>query len=301
MERSPVDLSDVLAFLRIVETGSLSRAADRLGMSKSIVSRRLASLEANLGARLITRGARGAQPTEVGQAYYARAVNALAGLEAAHEMVAEAVSEIAGPLRLAAPLSFGVEHLAPALAAFVRQHPRVELDASFEDRPIDLVGGGFDLGIRIGNLADSALVARKLGTIARLVLASPAYLTEHGTPGHPRDLTRHQVLLYSNAGTAEQWRFKVDGVWEHVRVRGRLRADNGEMLREAACAGLGLVILPSFIARPALNDGRLSVVLAEFPLEPAGLYAVMPPGRATTARVRALMEFLAAGFLAVPP
>lgn len=285
---------DVLAFRRIVETGSLSRAAERLGVSKSIVSRRLSNLEAGLAAKLVTRGARGAQPTEVGQSYYARISDVFAGLEAANEMVAEAVSDIAGPLRMTAPVSFGIQYLAPALAAFAQRHKRVELDVSFEDRAVDLAGGGFDLGIRIGNLMDSSLVARKLGTMRRVLAGSPFYLAEHGRPRHPDDLARHKVLVYANAGVAERWRFLVEGEWEHVQVQGRLRADNGEMLREAACAGLGLVILPKFIAAPALDSGELEVLLPEYPLAEGGVFAVMPPGRAVTARVRGLVEFLAA-------
>src|ERR1700709_145133 len=152
MERSSVDLLDVLAFVRVVETGAFSRAAERMGMAKSILSRRVARLEEQLGARLLPRSAQGAQPTDVGQAYFERAANILAELEAAEEVVAEAVTQIAGPLRLSAPLSFGVQHLAPALAEFAAEHPRVELDISFEDRPVDLVAGGYDLAIRIGAL-----------------------------------------------------------------------------------------------------------------------------------------------------
>jgi DNA-binding transcriptional LysR family regulator len=292
MERSSVDLLDVLAFARVVETGAFSRAAERMGMSKSILSRRVARLEESLGARLLTRSAQGAQPTEVGQAYFERAANILAELEAAREVVAEAVTQVAGPVRLSAPLSFGIQHLAPALADFARAHPRVELDISFDDRPVDLAAGGFDLAIRIGSLRDSALVARRIAPVRKVPTASPAYLAERGRPEHPRDLAGHDILLYAN----EQWRFRVGGKWEYVRGRPRLRADNGEMLRAAAEAGLGICILPSFIAAPAFERGTLEPLLRDFPLEEGGLHAVMPPGRATTARVRALVDFLAARF-----
>src|SRR3954454_12623564 len=144
MERSSVDLLDVLAFVRVVETGAFSRAAERMGMAKAILSRRVARLEEQIGARLLTRSAQGAQPTDVGQAYFERAANVLAELEAAEEVVAEAVTQIAGPIRLSAPLSFGITYLAPALAQFAAAHPRVELDISFDDRVIDLVAGGFN-------------------------------------------------------------------------------------------------------------------------------------------------------------
>ena len=296
MERSAIDLLDVLAFVRVAETGSFARAAERTGMSKSILSRRVARLERQLGARLLTRTSSGAQPTVIGEAYHARAANILAELEAAREVVADAVTQIAGPIRIAGPLSFGTEHLAPALADFAREHPKVELDISFEDRTVDLVSGGFDLALRLGNLEDSALVARKIAPLRRVLLAAPSYLDVRGRPGRPRDLNRHDLLVYANAGRVEQWRFRTGKGWEQVRVRARLRSDNGEMLRAAAAAGLGICILPSFIAAPAIEDGSLEVILPDFPLEEGGVHVVMPPGRAITARVRALVDFLAARF-----
>ncbi len=291
-----IELDDVLAFIRVTETGSFARAADRLGLAKSIISRRVARLEAGLGARLLTRTAKGAHPTEVGRAYYARAAGGLAELDAAQEVVARAMSEISGPIRIAAPLSFGVAHLSQALVAFAVQYPRVELDVSYDDRMVDLIGDGFDLGVRIGNLPDSALVARRLGPIRRVLLASPSYLAEHGALTRPSEIAGRSVLLYSNAGAGESWRFRVGGRWEHVRVQGRLRADNGELLREAACAGLGLVILPTFLASSAIEAGQLQILLPEFPPEEVGLYAMMPPGRSITARVRALVDALTARF-----
>ena len=296
MERSSVDLLDVLAFVRVAETGAFARAAERMGMSKSILSRRVARLEQQLGARLLTRSASGAQPTVIGEAYYARASNVLAELEAAREVVADAVTQVAGPVRIAAPLSFGTEHLAPALAEFAKLHPRVELDIAFEDRTVDLVAGGFDLAVRIGNLEDSALIARRIAPMRRVLIAAPSYLDARGRPKHPRDLNGHDHLVYANAGKAEQWRFRVGKSWEHIRVRPRLRTDNGEMLRAAAVAGLGICILPSFIAAPAIAGGEVEVILRDHPLEEGALHAVMPPGRASTARVRALVDFLAARF-----
>ena len=296
MERSSVDLVDVLAFVRVVETGAFARAAERMGISKSILSRRVARLEEQLGARLLTRSAQGAQPTDIGQAYYARASNILVDLEAAREVVAEAVTQVAGTIRMSAPLSFGSQHLAPALADFARLHPKVELDVSLDDRTIDLVGGGYDLAVRIGKLPDSALIARRIAPVRAAVLASPDYLAERGRPEAPRDLNDHDLLVYANAGRGNQWRFKVNGRWEYVHGHIRFRADNGELLREAACAGLGIVILPSFIAAPAIESGALEVLLRDYPLDENGLHVVMPPGRATTARVRALVDFLAARF-----
>ena len=296
MERSSVDLVDVLAFVRVAETGAFARAAERMDISKSILSRRVARLEEQLGAKLLTRTAQGAQPTDIGQAYYARASNILAELEAAQEIVADAVTQIAGTVRITAPLSFGTQHLAPALADFARLHPKVELDVSLNDRTVDLLAGGYDMAVRIGNLQDSALVARKIAPVRGVVVASPKYLDERGRPEHPRDLAQHDLLFYANIPTYEQWRFRVGSRWEHVKGQARFRADNGEMLREAACAGLGVVILPSFIASRAIQSGGLEVLLREFPLEEVGLHLVMPPGRASTARIRALIDFLAGRF-----
>jgi DNA-binding transcriptional LysR family regulator len=292
MEHSKVDLLDVLAFVRVVETGAFSRAAERMGMAKSIVSRRVARLEEALGARLLTRSAQGAQPTDVGQAYFERASLVLAELDAAQEVVAEAVTQIAGPIRVTAPLSFGVGHLAPALAEFVAAHSKIELDISFDDRTTDLVAAGFDLAVRIGRLKDSSLIARRIAPVRKVALASAAYLERRGIPQRPRDLADHDLLLYGN----EQWRFRVGDRWESVRGRPRLRADNGDMLRTAAEAGLGICVLPSFIAAPAFEARTLQPLLRDFPLEEGALHAVMPPGRATTARVRALVDFLVARF-----
>jgi DNA-binding transcriptional LysR family regulator len=293
MERTATDLVDVLAFVRVVETGSFGRAAERMALSKPVVSRRVARLEAQLGARLLTRTARGAQPTDIGQAYYARASGILADLEAAEEVVAQAVREIAGPIRVSAPLSFGIFHLAPALADFAAAHPRVELDVEYDDKVVDLAAGGYDLAVRIGALPDSALIARRIAPVRKHVVASPAYLAAAGRPIRPADLSAHQILLYGS----EQWRFRgEEGGWETVRVTPRLRANNGEMLRHAAEAGLGICILPSFIASPGIVSGALEILLADHALEEGALHAVMPPGRAVTARVRALVDFLAARF-----
>lgn len=290
-----VDLEDVLAFVRIVEAGSFARAAERMALAKSILSRRVSRLERRLGAKLLTRTSRGVQPTAIGEAYHARAANILADLEAAEEIVADAVAQVAGPIRLSAPLSFGTRYLAPVLTAFAALHPRVQLDAAFDDKVADLTGGGFDLAVRIGTLPDSALVARKLSPVRAAVFASPAWLEANGTPAHPADLEGKDFLIYTNPGRggSETWRFP-GGLT--VRGRTRLRSDNGDFLRDAATAGLGLVILPTFIAAPAIASGALQILLREHPLEGSALHIVMPPGRAVTGRVRALVDHLAAHF-----
>jgi DNA-binding transcriptional LysR family regulator len=193
-------------------------------------------------------------------------------------------------------LSFGTRHLAPALADFALEHPRVELDIALDDRPVDLVGEGFDLAVRIGSLRDSSLIARRIAPVRKVAVASPAYLEARGRPERPRDLAHHDILLYSH----EQWRFRVGDRWEQVRPRPRLRADSGEMLLAAAEAGLGVCILPSFLAAQAFQSATLEPLLRDYPMEEAALHVVMPPGRAATARVRALVDFLVDRFGPAP-
>lgn len=290
-----VDLDDLQSFFLVVETGSFARAADRLGVAKSIVSRRVAHLEAQLKARLLTRSARGTQTTDVGALYYAKAREAMAQLEAAQEAVNDAMLEVAGPLRLSAPLSFGVSHLAAVLTEFAVLHPRVELDVSFDDRKVDVLGGGYDVVVRIGELSDSTLIARRIGHINAMIVASPDYLARRGTPATPDELSGHDGLLYTNVAPGDVWRFVIDGEVRTIRLPVRLRSDNGDMLLSAAAAGMGLARLPAFITSKAVASGEVVPVL-EACNSTSPLCAVMPPGRARTARVRALVDFLALRF-----
>lgn len=296
MQHNRVDLGDIAAFVAVVETGSLSRAADRLNTSKSMVSRRITRLEAELGARLLTRSATGALPTEAGRTYFGHVGEAMAGLEAARDAVTGVVAEVAGLIRLAAPQSFGVRYLGPVLAEFLAEHPRIELDVHFDDRRVDLVGEGFDIAVRIGDLPDSSLVARRLTTVRRAVIASPAYLARRGEPAHPRELGGHDLIHYANIPAYDQWRFKIDGREESIHGMARLRANSGELQLAAVEAGLGIAVLPTFIAGDAIAHGRVKVILGEWTQPERGLHAVMPPGRGATARVRALVDFLARRF-----
>src|SRR4051794_33935831 len=232
------DFDDILAFTRVVELESYTKAARRLGISKSMVSRRVARLENKLGTRLLVRSTRGLAPTEAGRAFAERAAHALAELEEA-EAAAAGEREPSGALRIAAPLSFGILHLGPALAEFAQLYPRIGVDISFSDRFVDLVEDGFDAAIRIGVLKDSSLIGRKLSPIRALVVASAEYLARHGHPKAPRALLQHRCLSYSGIGAEEQWRFRVGGRWQATKPPGSFRADNGEVLREAAAAGLG--------------------------------------------------------------
>jgi len=290
-----VDLEDLQSFFLVVETGSFARAADRLGVAKSIVSRRVAALERQLKARLLTRTARGTQTTDVGALFYAKSREAMAQLEAAQEAVHDAMLEVAGPIRLSAPLSFGVSHLAAVLTEFAVLNPRVELDISFDDRKVDVLGGGFDVVIRIGELNDSTLVARRIGHINGMIVASPDYLARKGVPETPEDLSGHDCLLYTNVAPGDVWRFVIGGEVRTIRLPVRLRSDNGDMLLSAAVAGLGVARLPAFITSKAVATGEVMPVMAAYNTT-SPLHAVMPPGRSRTARVRALVDFLALRF-----
>ena len=291
------ELDDLRAFVAVVEAGGFSRAAARLGLAKSIVSRRVSRLETSLGARLLARTTRGVSPTEAGAAFHARGVRILAELDEAREEVAGRQGSVAGTLRLAAPLSFGVAHLAPALARFAADHPRVALDVAYGDRPVDLVAERFDAAVRIGALPDSSLVARRLAPVRLVAVASPAYLARRGAPGKPEDLADHDCLVYSAAaGGGEAWRFRAGRGSVSVRPHGRFRADNGEALVAAALEGLGVAALPTFLAGEALRSGALVPLLEAFPMPEFGLHVVRPPGGPAPARLRALIDFLAARF-----
>jgi DNA-binding transcriptional LysR family regulator len=289
------NLEDVLAFVRVVEAGGFSRAAARLGVSKSIVSRRVARLEADLGVRLLNRTTRGIAPTEAGLDFKERCVEILRQLDAAREVVACREHDLAGTLRLSVPLSFGVARLAPAIAAFAAAHPRVSVDLAFSDRFVDLVNEGFDAAIRIGVLPDTSHVGRRLGSIAAFVVASPAYLEKHGTPERPQALADHECLIYSG-GARDTWQFRSGRKWVSVRPQGRFRANNGEVLRAAALAGLGITALPDFLIEEQIARGDLVRLLENYPMPEAAIQLLRPGGGMAPARLTALGDHLARWF-----
>ena len=279
-------------FARVAETGSFARAADELELSKATVSKAVSRLEARLGASLFHRTSRRLSLTESGRNALERANRILAEGEAVEAETAAQSVIPRGVVRLAAPVSFGLLHMADILPDFLARYPEVTLDVNLADHKVDLVAEGYDLAIRIGALSDSSLIARRIAAVRKLLVGSPDLVARVGAPARPTDLSGRPVLHY---GT-EQWRFRAGARWETARVKPVLRSNNGEMLREAAVAGVGFCILPSFIAAPALEAGRLEVVMPDYPLEEAALHAVMPPGRAVTARVRALIDFLVSRF-----
>lgn len=289
------ELDDIRSFVAVVDSGGFGRAGRSLGLSKSIVSRRVARLEADLGTRLLSRTTRGVSPTEAGLEFKARGERILAELTEAREAVALQAGGVAGRLRLSMPLSFGIHHAAPVLAELARRHPRLEIDAEASDRQVDLISERFDMAIRIGVLKDSSLVARRITSVRGIVVGSPAYLAGHGRPATPADLTGHECLIYTG-GAVPDWNFKVNRRLVSVRPSGRLRSDNGDTLLQWAEAGLGLALLPSFIAGEAIRAGRVEPVLVEFPLPESGLYVVRPPGAYVSGKVRVLTDLLVERF-----
>ncbi|MFN3515110.1 MAG: LysR substrate-binding domain-containing protein [Phenylobacterium sp.] len=287
------ELDDLRAFVAVVEDGGFGAAGRRLGLSKSMVSRRVARLEAELGARLLSRTTRGVTATEAGLAFQVHAQRVLAELEAAREAVGQDGEALTGSLRVAAPLSFGLLHLAPLLAEFAAAHPKLTVETSYSDRKVDLVGERYDLAVRLSVLEDSSLIARKIAPIYGGLFASPGYLEKHGAPSDLADLARRDAVAQSG----DAWRLQKDGKIVTVRPNARFRADNGQALVEAAVAGLGIAYLPTFLAGPEIEQGRLVGVLGEYNLSEAGLYVVRPPPREPAPRkVRALTDLLVERF-----
>ncbi|SMH62374.1 DNA-binding transcriptional regulator, LysR family [Azospirillum lipoferum] len=285
-------LDDMLAFIKVVDTRSFTAAADRLNLSKSVVSRRIGELENRLGARLLNRTTRKLSLTEVGQAYYERCTRILADLEEAEQAVADLHAAPRGRLRVNAPVSFGVMHLAAAVAEFLERHPAIEIEMDLNDRYVDLVDEGYDLAIRIGRLRDSSLIARKLAPARVALCASPDYLLKHGTPKTPEDLAGHRCLIYTNVPTPDVWHFLVDGELRGVRVSGPLRGNNGDLLRDAAVAGAGIVLSPTFLCGEALASGALLSILGEHVPSEASVNAVYPQNRHLSPKVRVFVDFL---------
>ncbi|HEY2661037.1 MAG TPA: LysR family transcriptional regulator [Caulobacteraceae bacterium] len=296
------DLEAWGVFAKVAETGSFAAAAGDLGLSVATVSKAIKRLETRLGERLIHRTSRRFSLTETGRVLAVRAAAILAQGEAAE---AEAQAKSASPrgrVRLAAPMSFGLRHIAPILPAFMTAYPDVSIDLQLDDRIIDLVAGGVDVALRIADLPDSSLVARRLCPVQRRVVGSPAYFARAGRPLHPRDLSAHACLGYSYLASGETWRFtNVEDVEAAVSVKGPLSATNGDALSFALEAGLGVALQPDFMAWEALRDGRLVSVLDDWSAQPLALHVVTPAGGPRAKRVSVLIEFLTQRFGAAKP
>jgi DNA-binding transcriptional LysR family regulator len=297
-------MDDMVAFLRVVEAGSVTGAAGELGVAKSVVSKRLRDLEEALGVQLLRRTTRRVVATEQGQALHARMSALLREVDDAVEEVVEGEGPLRGRLRVAAPMSFGTLHLGPILLAFARAHPQLELAVDLDDRMLDLVASGADLAVRIGVSSDASLIARKLCVARRVLCCSPGYAQERGLPRSIDEIVGHATIDYANLTATRLWQFEPARRGEKPRsvaTRSRIVANNGETMRDAALAGMGLAILPLFIVAPALRDGSLIQVLPDEEPVALPISAVYPPTRRVSRKVRALVDHLVRAFRNPPP
>lgn len=286
-------LNEMEAFVRVVDLGGFTDAARKMGLSKSAVSKHVASLEDRLGARLLNRTTRRVSPTEIGLAFYDRAIRVLAEASEADAMVTSMQEAPRGELRISAPVSFGIRVLGPAVAGFLREYPDISVHLVLDDRFVELVAEGYDLAIRIGDLPDSSLRARKLADSQPMMVASPAYLSEHGSPASAAELAEHNLLHYSNLSSGNYWRLQgPNGQERQVRAVGRLTINNGDVLRTAAEDGLGIAFLPDFILGDGVASGRLVEILPEIRRTPFGIYAIYPQGRFPQPKLRAFIDYM---------
>ena len=285
-------IEDMQTFKRIVEAGSISLAAEQLDTVKSAVSKRLKELEKRLNVTLLQRTTRRQTLTEAGHRYYQHCLRLLDDIAEAEAQISDIEAELSGKLRISAPVSFGLMHLGPALQEFQLIHPLIEMSIDFNDRLVDLIADGFDLAIRISRLDDSTLIAKKLSSTRLVVCASPEYLAYHSTPVIPTDLTNgHSILHYRN--TSESWQFQQDGSPISLHLQGKISANNGNFLCDAAIAGQGIITSPDFICYQAVQSGQLQVILRDYMHDSElGIYAVYPQTRYLPRRSQILIAYL---------
>ncbi|MEM8815522.1 MAG: LysR family transcriptional regulator [Pseudomonadota bacterium] len=294
-------LDDLEAFAAVVETGSFTRAAERLGLAKSAISRRVSALESRLGVELLRRTTRRLDLTDTGRGFYERSARILADLDEAEAAAAQSHGELSGTLKVALPLSFGVRHMCAPIAEFSRRHPGIRFELDLNDRRVDLLEEGADLALRIGRLQDSSLIARRLFDARTALVAAPDYLSRFGIPSTPAELERHRCLIYSNLPEPRRWVCRdADGETVAVTVSPVMSASSGDFLARQAVEGQGIAMQPSFIVGDAIADGRLVSLLEDYawPVTPA--YAVYPPTRHLSYRVRAFIDFLVENFSGTP-
>ena len=295
-------MASMAAFTKVVGAGSFSAAAREMQVSQALVSKQIQELESWLGARLLNRTTRRLSLTEVGTAFYERASRILEAVEEAKGAAGALQTVPRGRLRINAPVSFGLLHLAPAVTDFLQRFPDVSVELLVNDRLVDLLEGEFDAGVRIGRLRDSSLIARRIAPIRLVVCAAPEYLARRGTPRTPEDLRQHDCLEYTYFESRGSWRLlNPDRKELVVPVSGRYLANNGDVLRTTAIAGGGIVLLPTFIVGEDLRAGRLVRLLPDHPPPEQGLHVLYPPGRHLSAKVRSFVDFLVARFGGDPP
>lgn len=285
------------AFVRVVEAGSFARAAERMDVSVSAVSRQVAELENHLDARLLNRTTRRLSLTESGRAFHERAVQLLADLEEAEQSANAGTLAPRGTLRLTSSNTFGARHLAPAIAEFVSRYPAMRFDIELSDRATDLVEEGFDVAVRIGSIGSQNLVGRKVGVTSLICCAAPSYLARHGEPRTPEDLAQHQCLSYEYSPQRNLWPFRDrQGRERDVRIAGPVHANSGRFLEALAAEGVGICYEPDFIVGPEVKAGRLKVLLRTFAPPPSSIYVAYPSRRHLSAKVRVFADFLATRF-----
>ncbi|MDP3842026.1 MAG: LysR family transcriptional regulator [Oxalobacteraceae bacterium] len=285
-------LTSMRVFANVVEAGSFSGAADRLDMSRAMASKYVINLEDHLGTRLLNRTTRRLSLTESGTAYYERCVQIISDVQEAEQAVGQLTGTPRGTIKITMPVAYGLHRLGPVIADYVRLYPEVKLEISLNDRRIDLVEEGFDLAIRIGTLPESGLIARKLAVDRTVVCASPAYLQQHGVPEVPADLARHSCLGYTYTSSGDEWRLRSAESDAAIRIAGSIKANNGDMLRLAACNGAGIIFQPLFIVQDDLHAGRLVQILGDYTSKDLGIYAVYPSRKHLSAKVRTFVDFL---------
>lgn len=290
-------LTEMEAFATVVDQGGFTDAAKKMGISKSAVSKHVSALEARLGARLLNRTTRRVSPTEIGLAYYDRARRVLNDAGDADALVTSMQSAPSGLLRISVATDFGVNLLSPMLGDFLTEYPDITVNMVLNNRYVELISEGFDLAIRIGELEDSSMRARKLTETSNRIIASPSYFQKYGRPMRIEDLNDHRLLHYSNQASGNAWKITgPSGEKRVIRSAGWLTVNDGQSLMNAAISGLGIAYLPQFLCAEALRDGLVQEAIPNLPVESMGVFAVYPPGRFTQPKVRAFIDFLARRF-----
>jgi DNA-binding transcriptional LysR family regulator len=287
-------------FVRVVDAGSFTAVAEQLNTTQPTISRQIAALEDHLGARLLTRTTRALTLTDDGRAFYDHALRALEALGEAENAVGRRRSKPTGQLRIAAPVVFGRLHIVPRLPAFLNRYPDVAIDLIMSDSFTDLAEQGIDLAIRVGEITDPGLIARRIGQVRRVTVASPAYLKAHGTPRAPSDLQHHNCIVYSRLSTGNRWIFESEAGPIAVDVKGRFRADNSEAVREGVIGGLGIAVIPAFAFTEEISTGKVKILLGKHEPKRLPMNAVYPSRRFVPLKVRAMIDYLSHEFALDP-
>lgn len=289
-------LNSMSIFIEVVNASGFTPAAEKIGLSRAQVSKSVMQLEQHLGTRLLNRTTRRVSLTETGRVYYERCKTILNDIEEIEGIAGEQTTKPHGTLTLSAPTTFGILHLKDAIPAYIKQYPQVQISLSLNDRFVDVVSEGFDLVLRIAELDDSSLIARKIAPCKRVFCASPDYLKQNGIPMVPQDLAIHHCLIYSNELKPDTWILHGPNGIESIKVNGPVCADNGDILRASAISGLGITLLPTFIVGSDINEGRLQQVLPDYCPPEISIYAVFPSRRYLSAKVRTFVDFLSEYF-----